>query len=156
MVPREVILAWRTERLARKQDLHAPFVEFAEFVAWQGQVVDVFACWLELWRSKDIHLEQMAEGTRRRAMLRRRELYRVTAARLSEQYETCSCVTNLAALALRDKAEDKPKELHQAARHNRTLASTYELKEALESAFGRERFGASPEAGGARDSGKDA
>lgn len=156
-VPRDVIRAWRTERLHARMDLHASFAEFFAWASTRG-VTDAFACWLELWRSKDVHLEQMAEGTRRRAMLRRREFYRVTAARLTEQFATCSIsgAVDLAALALRDKAEDAPRELHQAARHNRVLAATYELKEALEHAFGRERFGDAPKAGGSRASRKDA
>jgi hypothetical protein len=152
-VPRDLILAWREERLRARLDLYVPFAEFCAWANPRG-VGDVFACWLELWRTKDVHMEQMAEGVRRRATLRRREFYRVTAARLSTQYATCSIsgAIDLAAFALRDKSEDTSKELHQAARHNRVLAATYELKEALERAFGRERFGTSPNAGSARDS----
>lgn len=157
LASRDVVLAWRTERLRARLDLHAPFTEFFAWSNARG-VVDAFSCWLELWRAKDVHLEQIAEGTRRRAMLRRREFYRVTAARLTEQFATCSIsgAVDLAALALRDKAEDAPRELHQAARHNRVLAATHELKEALAHAFGRERFGDAPNAGGSRASGKDA
>jgi hypothetical protein len=147
-----VIASWRLARLKARLDLHTPFAEFAEWCETSG-VAEPFLLWLELWRLKDIHLGQMGEGTRRRAMLRRREFYRVTAARLSEHYATCSIsgAVDLAALALRDKSEDSPRELHQAARHNRTLASVHEFKDALAHAFGSERFGAAPDAGAARD-----
>lgn len=135
--------AWQAHRIPRRLDLHAPIVEY---IAWlDGRGVDaghMFALWLDLWRHKSEHLERMGDGTRRRAMGARRELYRVTAARFSEQYETCSLggAVDLAALALRDKSEDHPAELHQAARHNRTHAAVSEFKDALKHAFGPDRM----------------
>lgn len=133
----ETWYAWRDHRLAKRLDLFVPLSEFWE---WAGG--DVFACWLETWRHKDEHLERMAEGTRRGAIGARRDFYRVTAARLSERFATYSLggAVDLAALALRDKSEDRPEELHQAARHNRTLAAVSELKEAIKYAFGPDRM----------------
>jgi hypothetical protein len=154
--------AWRDHRLAKKLDLFAPLIEFTEWKWTQSGASTWFACWLETWRHKDEHLERMAEGTRRGAIGARRDFYRVTAARLSERFATCSLggAIDLAALALRDKSEDRPDELHRAARHNRTLAAVSELKEAIKYAFGpdrmREQPGDEDVLGGSRSGSNDA
>jgi hypothetical protein len=149
-VTQEAWNAWRKSRLGGKRDLHAPFVEYLE---WREEYT--FVLWLDCWRRKQIHLERMADGTRRHAANRRRDFYRATAARLAERFEFYELggAVDLAALALRDKSEDSPRELHQAARHNRTLAAVSELKAALAAAFGpeRERFSDSDLPEGARD-----
>jgi len=143
---------WHDWRENRKEK----FVSFETFEQWASEhgvsSEQRFACWLETWRLKDTHLEQVAEGATRAAIAARRDFYKVTAARLSERYETCSLggAVDLAALALRDKSEDKPVELHQIARRNRTLAAVSEFKETLIYVFG-ERMRDAPETGGARE-----
>lgn len=145
-VPRDMLLAewaaWRDERLRSHVDLLAPFAEYAAWAAARGVAESAwFPCWLETWRRKDKHLEQYADGLRRGATGCRRDFYRVTSARLSERFATYELggAVDLEALALRDKSEDRPKELHQAARHNRTIAAVSELKEAIGYVFGKDR-----------------
>ena len=149
---------WRSARGAARLDLFASLAEYATWVSGRCEDGYVFALWLETWRRKDKHLVQMEDGLRRGAIGCRRDFYRVTAARLSERHETyeLSGAVDLEALALRDKAEDRPAELHQAARRNRTIAAVSEFKEALAHAFGRERSGAEKDPGGARTSTEDA
>jgi hypothetical protein len=151
---------WRRDRLSARLDLFAPLADYAQWAAGRMDAEETFALWLETWRRKDRHLVQMADGMRRTALLQRREFYRVTAARLCERFATYELggAVDLATLSLRDKVEDTPRELHQAARRNRTIAAVSELKEALAQAFGpeRERSGDARKAGGARSSGGDA
>lgn len=151
---------WRDWRLQSKLDLLASADEVALWCMQNGVTDNSRWVWLSFWRRKSIHLEQYANGLRRHAMGHRREFYRITAARLCTQFDLCEVggAVNLAALALRDKAEDKPRELHQAARHNRQLAALHEFKDALKGAFGperyRERSGDEKKVGGARGGGK--
>lgn len=149
--------AWRDARLRQKLDLFAPYAELEQWMRADASPAFVFACWLEAWRRKDEHLEHMAEGTKRRALKWRKDFYRNVAARLSEQYETCSLggATDLAALALRTVTEDPDSGLPKEVRHNRFLAAPSELKEALEYVFG-ERMRDAPGTGGARSSEKNA
>lgn len=152
---------WREERLAKRLDLFASREEVERWaIRPESTTPPAYGhlMWLALWRRKSIHLEQYGGGLRRHAMGHRREFYRITAAQLCMKFEICELggAVNLAALALRDKAEDKPRELHQAARHNRQIAALYEFKDALKTAFGpnryRERSGDDENAAGARDS----
>lgn len=127
---------WKGYRLETEQDL------FELDVKKYSIQYASFSSWLATWRRKDEHLEAMATGLRNHAIGRRRDFYRVTAARLSEKYEKIIVggAVDLASIALRDKAEDKPSELHRAARHNRQLACVHELKIALKAAFGPDRY----------------
>lgn len=143
---------WRDERLAQGFDLFAPLEEVRPWAA--ARDLDPTAFWLSLWRRKNKHLRQMEQGNRDHAKRGRTDYYRVTAARLSEAYETVSFggAIDLAALALRDKSEDRPtKELHEAARQNRVIAAVGELRACLEYTFGRERLRDAPDPGGSRE-----
>lgn len=154
---------WRDLRRAAHEDLFEP--DIGKYAAILGLTTPdtIFAFWLATWRRKDEHLEAMAAGARNHAMGRRRDFYRVTAAKLCTQFEQCevSGAVDLDQIALRDKAEDKPNELHQAARHNRQLACVHELKAALKAAFGPDRYkerdqsGAEKKAAGAREAAND-
>lgn len=155
---------WRDLRRAAHEDLFEP--DIGKYAAILGLATPdtIFAFWLATWRRKDEHLEAMAAGARNHAMGRRRDFYRVTAAKLCTQFEICevSGAVDLDQIALRDKAEDKPNELHQAARHNRQLACVHELKAALKAAFGPDRYkerdqsGAAKKAAAARGAANDA
>ncbi len=149
---------WRQQRLAAGRDLVASLEEVTAWCAAQGVAGDPFAHWLAMWRRKDKHLREIQRGEKERSIRRRRDVYRVWAARWSEQFETVSFggAVDVAALALRDKAEDRPKELHQAARRNRPVAAVAELREAIVYAFGSERVRDAPPPGGARSSSSDA
>lgn len=154
---------WRDLRRAAHEDLFEP--DIGKYAAILGLTTPdtIFAFWLATWRRKDEHLEAMAAGARNHAMRRRSDFYRVTAARLCTQFELCevSGAVDLDHIALRDKAEDKPNELHQAARHNRQLACVHELKAALKAAFGPDRYkerdqsNAAKKAAAARDTAND-
>jgi hypothetical protein len=149
---------WRGQRLAARADLFASLTEVTAWCAAQGVAGDPFAHWLAMWRRKDEHMRQMERGVKGRAARRRRDLYRCWAAQLATQFETVSFggAVDVAALALRDKSEDRPAELHQAARRNRPIAAVAELREAIEYAFGSERVRDAPHPGGARSSEEDA
>jgi hypothetical protein len=115
--------------------------------------MDPIGFWLSLWRYKNKHLRQMEQGNRDHATRARKDYYRVTAATLSQVFETVSYggAVDVAALALRDKAEDRPpKELHEAARRNRVIAAVGELRECITYVFGRERLRDAPVPGSAR------
>jgi transposase len=84
---------------------------------------------LEAWRAQDAHLLEWASNLRDQLLLRRREVYRVAAARLSERYRTCVVEElNLAAFARREgPAEDAP----DKARLMRHRAALSTLRQAL-------------------------
>lgn len=148
---------WRDERLAGKCDLFAPLDEVRPWALARN--LDPVAFWLTLWRHKNKHLRQMEQGNRDHATRGRTDYYRVTAATLSQAFETVSYggAVNVAALALRDKAENRPpKELHEAARRNRVVAAVGELRECITYALGRERLRDAPVPGSARSSTRDA
>ena len=155
---------WRDLRRSAHEDLFEPDIGKYATILGLTTPDTIFAFWLATWRRKDEHLEAMAAGARNHAMRRRSDFYRVTAARLCTQFEVCevSGAVDLDHIALRDKAEDKPNELHQAARHNRQLACVHELKAALKAAFGPDRYkerdqsSAAKKAAGAREAANDA
>lgn len=163
---RSAWIAWRDARLAAKEDLfEMPFERYAaqaQDLLGERRLEVLLAYWLGTWARKDEHLERMGAGVRRTAERRRKDFYRVTAARLATTYARCAVggAVDLDALALRDKAEDRPAELPRAARHNRYLACLYEFKLSLAAAFGpsrySERSGAAEPPGPARSSTEDA
>jgi hypothetical protein len=95
------------------------------------------------WRKQDRHLYQWESEQRMRALLMRREKYRTFAVSLASKYETLvledridesTKKMDLRPLARRDEPEER-KELHEAARSQRFLAATSELRLALIHAF---------------------
>ena len=115
---------------------------------------------IESWRYRDEHLERMESGVRRKALGRRKEYYRILAAKLSRKYGRLL-------LAKREKAEarkhpgtesPRPKMSGYVRAQNRVAA--YELEEALRNAFSarwrevceRSADGDSPATSRARDS----
>ena len=137
---------WKDVRKRYKSDLFEPDpAEYLHVLQDAGFQIDpnaLFPIWLATWMRKDKHLEAIEAGARNHSIARRFDFYRNVAAQLATQYETCVVggAVDLAALALRDKVEDNPSELHKAARHNRQLACVHELKQTLESAFGPKRY----------------
>lgn len=134
---------------------------FFEWLGAQGvtERQHQLAVWLEWWRRKDRHLKTMEEDIGAKARAHRKDFYRCVAAKLATTYERVTIARlDLARAALRDMPEETPKELHQAARHQRTIVAPHELKEALRAALGGdkggrycEQDGDSPDPGTARD-----
>lgn len=90
---------------------------------------------LESWRYRDEHLQRMEAGIRRKALGRRREDYRILAAKLSRRYGRLL-------LAKRKKAEGRKVPAPESARPKmsgfvraQNLVSAYELEETLRNAF---------------------
>ncbi len=77
---------WREERLSKRMDV---FCDLQELDGWfsEGHPIRTMAFWLELCRHKDAHLVNWEGEQRRKALMRRRELYRHWANKLASQYE---------------------------------------------------------------------
>jgi hypothetical protein len=90
---------------------------------------------LDEWRHRDEHLDQYENGLRRGARLRRRERYRVLAARLAAKYHTIVIDdTNLSTLQRSPKTESTDVNI-LAVKHQQRLAAGSELRSALLNAF---------------------
>jgi hypothetical protein len=90
---------------------------------------------LEAWRYHDWHLWHYESHQRKGAHRRRKDLYRVTAARLAERYATLVIEDfDLRRLARRAPVEDDVG-ADDIARSNRHLVATSELRSALLNAF---------------------
>lgn len=93
----------------------------------------------EAWRYDDHHIAEWEANQRRSALRRRREQYRMLAARLAKQYKTCALEKfNLSTMARVDPTNQRLS--HATARSNRVLAAVSELRNALENAFGKENI----------------
>lgn len=100
---------------------------------WPGDD-DGFAL-IESWRRKDKHLWQWETNARRKAHARRRDEYRVLAARLAARYATLVVERiNLAEMALIPQPEST-KESHPRARAQRFEVAPHELRSVLVNAF---------------------
>lgn len=82
---------------------------------------------LDAWRRQNRHLYQWESNERSRALGHRREHYRILATQLARRYGTVL----LEDIDLRKLAKRGEDELHQAARHQRTLAAISEFRDAL-------------------------
>jgi hypothetical protein len=135
--------SWKAHRSEQCKDFHSDLETVSGWLTTQGVTDEPtqFVIWLEWWRRKDVHMTQMQTNIRRRAMNRRKDFYRCTAATLVKSFARCELgELDLAAVAIRDLPEAKAKELHQAARHQRVLAAPYELKQAIKYAFGPDSY----------------
>jgi len=91
------------------------------------------------WRYRDEHLERYESGMRRRALLRRRETYRVLAARATAQYRTLLLDdTDLRNFQRSPPPESESVEI-RAVKRNRGLAAGSELRLTMVNAFGADR-----------------
>lgn len=104
---------------------------------------------LESWRVRDRHLWNYEHNTRRRAIFRRREQYRILAARLAARYRALVIERlDLAKLAL-VPAPDDPDPSHPRGRAQRHATAPHELRKALLNAFGDRAVVEVPAVGGA-------
>lgn len=86
------------------------------------------------WRYHDDHLWNWEYSQREKALKRRREFYRVEAAKLAKQYQTL-VLEDFDLCELSQKAEPDAKEDNQKGRSNRTLCAPDEWRQVLENAF---------------------
>jgi transposase len=98
------------------------------------------ATWLFLWIRKAEHLYQVASDIRRKALLHRREVYRVFAAKLRTKYKYAVMeelkLTGFATKALPEQGE---RTSAQTIRKNRNTAAPGEFRDAIVMAFGKNR-----------------
>jgi transposase len=125
---------WMRESTSHVHQWRSPGRMVRLLSQWQDKD-DPILEWLTWWRHRDRHLWQYEAGTRRHALLHRRETYRKLASELAEQYEVLVLekmdIRELAVLAPAEKTEDLPKK----ARAQRVTAAPSELRSALINAF---------------------
>jgi hypothetical protein len=141
---RELWCAWVEDRItSRGQDKLDLFASQAEIDTWlmtHGVVGETerFALYLEWWRRKNAHLYQWERNQERRALLHRREVYRIWANELASKYrEILVDDTDLHQLSRRAKDEDADDASHSGG--VRRVASPGLLREIIVQRFGKVR-----------------
>lgn len=135
---------WRRARLAVGLDLMPTMEESRE---WHPEAPEHW--YLYCWTKKDQHLTQWERDVERRALLHRREIFRVTAARLAARYETVvltgagetkSGLADLRQFARQDRLMLDQNKGIRAAEHEdrsqRVRVAPGELRQSLVEAFG--------------------
>jgi hypothetical protein len=89
---------------------------------------------LEMWRYRDWHLWEWESGQRRRSIRRRREGYRIFAARLASRYRTI-VLEKFDLRTMARKSNEEESQENQVARGHRQLAAVSDLRSALKNAF---------------------
>ena len=149
---REVMITWRDafsetlclspehkERLSWLSQWKSP-ARFAALALWWREnrlrpFDEAFYDQLEAWRKRDKHLWQWEANGRRKALLRRREDYRVLASKMARQYESLVIERlNLSDMA-RLPAPESSNRSHPQARSQRFETAPSELRQALIQAF---------------------
>jgi hypothetical protein len=135
---------WRRERLAKTGDERELFVSVDTIDGWAQEHglatrLERFAFYLECWSRKDAHLYQWLSNGRERALLHRREIFRIAARRLEREYDMLVMEDfDMRETAKRPKAEEQD-ESYEIARRRRKQAAPSELRGALKLAFGGHR-----------------
>ena len=133
---------WRKERIAAGLDLIASFETIDAWAQERGlsDPCARFAFYLECWRRKDAHLYQWASNQRDRALLHRREIYRIAARQLEREYGQLAIDdTDFKKLAERPKPEEQD-DSNDKVRRRRKQAAPGELRGAMKLAFGDSRI----------------
>ncbi len=150
---------WRQERIPKPErtpwsrwhgarlDLFASVEELSAWFLSKGcsraQIVPLY---LEWWRRKDAHLIDMARGTQRRVRFTRRDVYRVTARRLADHYQSVAVeawdMSRTAKLPLPERDSRVPQE--ERASGLRQFVGVSILAQAIKLAFGGARVMAVP------------
>lgn len=91
------------------------------------------------WRYRDEHLERYQTGTRRHALLRRREHYRITAARLAATYKTLVIDDSDLSTFQRSPRPESEAVDKAPIKYQQTVAAASELRLSLVNAFGPAR-----------------
>lgn len=91
------------------------------------------------WRHRDEHLERYQSGCRRRALLHRREIYRLVAARMTARYQMLAIDDSDLAALQRSPAPEHEKTEIAKVKHNMVVAACSELRLAMLNAFGPQR-----------------
>lgn len=124
---------WLSTEIARMRQWHEPGRLFRTWLRWSDQRFDgddrVYAL-LTAWKWRNEKLWSDEAKTRLQALRRRKDLYRVFAARLADRYGTIVLEKfDKRSVAKRDAlGEERPNEI---ARTNRQLAATSTLVEAI-------------------------
>lgn len=119
-------------------DLFSTFTDITDWFGRNGvespeERMSLYLLW---WLKKNEHLKDVEEGTKNRALRRRKDAYRALWSRMAAQYRTLVvCNTVLSEAAKRAKT-DEADVLHEAARLQRVRVAPSELR-----ATGKERFG---------------
>lgn len=158
MVAHEWWKQWKTDRLARGEDLFAPVCVVRRWLRARG-VVDqqkVAAFWLYTWARKDAHLMQLAADSRRRFQNRRDTFFRREAIRIATEFSTVTVdsysIAKLKELPSLTMPGDTPRDQSQ---HNAHAAAPGRFREILLEVMGSrctpcERPGGGEKAGAAR------
>jgi hypothetical protein len=108
-----LVLAWREGRFPGDDEIYAR---------------------LEAWRKQDKHLYEWQENLREKLLLRRREMYRVIAARLAQTYGRIVLEDiDLRQFAIQSEPEEGPRDENEA-RRQRMLAAPSQLRAEIERA----------------------
>jgi hypothetical protein len=132
--------AWRSAGRLRSLAFHWRDNRFpgdeVGFRILEGYKTERFKDERDTWRYRDEHLERYQTGMRRRALLRRREAYRLIAAELAIHYHTLVIDdTDLRAFQRSPTPESDRVEFDQV-KHNQFIAACSELRLVMKNAFG--------------------
>jgi len=128
--------AWKGHR--GKLDLYGTYEEREQFFVTQESAEEKrLLLHLEWWRRKNSHLWQWEEDERRKLRMQRKDLYRVTARRVSGQFATIILPQITGSKAAADtKGKRKAQRLSDQEQRARAEAAPYELRRYFAEAFG--------------------
>lgn len=137
---------WKTGRIACEQDLFASFDEISSWLT--GRMPSLteeqrMALFLEWWRRKNRHLYSWESNNRRKAIARRRDIYRNWAAQIASQYEHVV----VEKFDLRKLARNSAPEEESSSDYTHRIqkdAAPSELRQAILNAVGPERINELP------------
>lgn len=130
---------WIASRIAHVHAWRSPAAARQLYFRWRDNRFQddepAFAI-MEEWRKREDHLECYESGMRRRALLARREIFRLAAARLSARYrELVVDDTDLRDLVKKPRPEEEARGFQ---RRNQTIAAGSSLRDTFKMAFGTE------------------
>ena len=135
--------AWRVELLAQKEDLLAAPSAISEWSERQGVAsqLERFAFRMWVWLEKDQHLYTWASHERDNALRARREIFRVAARKLEQEYDRLVVEEFDMAKVAKRAAVDEETDMEKAQRFQRKTAAPGDLRAALVLAFGGPKSG---------------
>jgi hypothetical protein len=139
----ELWTAWRKERLLDAAD-DSRFVSRERTDSWTEahgltEPLARLAFWLECWRRQDMHLYDWISAHRERALLHRRELFRIAARRLADEYDRL-VIEDFDLRRVKEKpSADKESEEREEVKRRLQLAAPGELRSAVTMAFGGDK-----------------
>lgn len=145
------VVAWREAHSDALEDEHRERMKMLPAWRSQGRLAGLALWWrehrlpddgdmletLEAWRKQDKHLWLWASHQRRKSLARRREQYRVLAARLAERYSTLVVERLDLRMAQQIPPPESGRESNPQSRSQRTEVAPSELRQACINAFRR-------------------